>query len=430
MIHHDHRPLMTDNTPQVAILGWYGSPNVGDEAALESILSQLATLPTPPRVVVLTTRPTITARRYAHGPLPITVVPRSPFNPRTRRALRASRLLILGGGGLIQDRSSLYNLLPYAAVVRLAHGWGIPTMWWGVGVEPLVTGLGRALARRMVAWSAPGAVSVRDAASRDLLVRAGVPAAALRVTADCAVALPPADAGALAGLLAREGLTLGGAAHVAICLRNLPRDPLGRGPGYLLPVSIRERLTRRLPMPGARVHARRSAYFFDLLAQAADHLITRYGVRVLFVPFWPGRDEAQAAQVTARMRHPEQTHILRGEVPAPVLRALLGEMDAVLALRLHALIFAAAGGVPVLGFSYARKVPAFLAAVGLADRALDPFALDWVRLLHAVDTLWATRAATRRTLLDHMAPLRAAAATDLATAARLLGYDHPAPDVR
>src|SRR5215212_8136904 len=188
---------MTDNTPQVAILGWYGSPNVGDEAALESILSQLATLPAPPRVVVLTTQPAVTARRYAHGPLPIRTVPRSPFHPRTRRALRASRLLILGGGGLIQDRSSLYNLLPYAAVVRLAHGWGIPTMWWGVGVEPLVTGLGRALARRMVAWSAPGAVSVRDEGSHKLLVQAGAPPAAVRVTADPALALPPAPAAEL-----------------------------------------------------------------------------------------------------------------------------------------------------------------------------------------------------------------------------------------
>src|SRR6476660_6429650 len=144
---------MTDTPPQVAILGWYGSPNVGDAAALASILSQLATLPTPPRVVVLTTRPAVTAQRYAKGPLPITVVPRAPWHPATRRALRGSHLLILGGGGLIQDRSSLYNLLPYAALVGLAHRRRIPVQWWGVGVEPLVTGLGRALARRMVAWS-------------------------------------------------------------------------------------------------------------------------------------------------------------------------------------------------------------------------------------------------------------------------------------
>jgi polysaccharide pyruvyl transferase WcaK-like protein len=312
-------------------------------------------------------------------------------------------------------------------MVRLAHRWGIPTMWWGVGVEPLVTGLGRALARRMVAWSAPGAVSVRDEGSHKLLVQAGVPPAAVRVTADPALALPSAPAADLARLLAREELTLGGGAHVAVCLRNLPRDPLGWGPGYLLPVSLRERLTRRLPNRAARAHAQRSAYFFALLAQAADHLITQHDVRVLFVPFWPGRDEAQAAQVVAQMRHPERTHILRGEVSAPVLRALLGEMDAVLALRLHALIFAAAGGVPALGFSYARKVPAFLAAAGLPDHALDPAAFDWVRLLRAVNHLWATRAAARRTLLAHVAPLQAAAAQDLATAARLLGLPLPVP---
>src|SRR5690242_10125688 len=95
---------MPTDPPQVAILGWYGSPNVGDEAALESILTQLASLPTPPRVAVLSTRPAETAARYAHLPLALTAVPRAPFARATRAALRASHLLILGGGGLIQDR--------------------------------------------------------------------------------------------------------------------------------------------------------------------------------------------------------------------------------------------------------------------------------------------------------------------------------------
>ena len=181
---------------QVAILGWYGSPNVGDEAALEAILRQLAWLDPPPRVVVLSTRPAATAARYAHLPLALHTLPRSLFHRATRQAIRASRLLILGGGGLIQDRSSLYNIWPYAAAVRLAHNAGVPVQWWGVGVEPLVTRLGRLIARRMVAGSSPGAVSLRDPASRDLLIQAGVPARALRVTADPVVTLPPAPSGA------------------------------------------------------------------------------------------------------------------------------------------------------------------------------------------------------------------------------------------
>jgi polysaccharide pyruvyl transferase CsaB len=411
---------MSDPQPQVALLGWYGSPNVGDEAALESIVLQLAQLPVPPRVVILSTRPAQTAQRYAHLPLPITVVSRSPGNAETRRAVRASQLLILGGGGLIQDGTSFYNLLPYALMLRLAHGWGVPVMWWGQGVEPLVTRFGRALVRRMAGWTAPGALSVRDAPSATHLARAGV-RPTVRVTADPALCLPPAAPDALAALLTRAGLTLGGRANVAICLRNLPRNPTGLAWDYLLPVSVRDRLDRHLRTPAVAAHTRRSDYLFSLVAEAADYLITRYDAQVLFVPFWPGRDEEQAELVVAKMRNQAATHILRGEQPTRVLRALLGEMDAVLALRLHALILAAASGVPVLGFSYARKVSGFLAAVGQSERDFDPAHLDWVRLKRALDTLWAERESIRHTLLERVATLQAAAGEDRAVAARLLG---------
>ncbi len=413
---------MSDSPPQVALLGWYGSPNVGDEAALESIVLQLAQLPVSPRVVVLSTRPAVTARRYAHLPLPITVVSRSPGNAETRRAVQASQLLILGGGGLIQDGTSFYNLLPYALMLRLAHGWGVPVMWWGQGVEPLVTRFGRWLVRQMASWTAPGALSVRDDPSRTHLLKAGV-RTQVRVTADPALCLPPAEGDTLAALLAREGLTLGGRANVAICLRNLPRNPTGLSWDYLLPVSVRDRLDKSLRTPAVAAHERQSEYLFSLIAEAADYLITRYEAQVLFVPFWPGRDEEQAAAVVAKMRNRSATHILRGEQPARVLRALLGEMDAVLAMRLHALILSAASGVPVLGFSYARKVSGFLAAVGQGERDFDPANLDWVRLKRALDTLWAERDTIRPGLLERVGRLQAAAGEDRAVAARLLGQE-------
>jgi polysaccharide pyruvyl transferase CsaB len=418
---------VSDRQPQVALLGWYGSPNVGDEAALESIVLQLARLPVPPRVVILSTRPAQTAHRYAHLPLPLTVVSRSPWKAETRQAVRTSQLLILGGGGLIQDGTSFYNLLPYALMLRLAHGWGVPVMWWGQGVEPLVTRFGRGLVRRMAGWTAPGALSVRDAPSQTHLARAGV-RTPVRVTADPALCLPPAEADALAALLTREKLTLGGHANVAICLRNLPRNPTGLSWDYLLPVSVRDRLDERFKPPAVVAHQRQSDYFFGLIAEAADYLVTRYEAQILFVPFWPGRDEAQAEQVAAKMRHRAAARILTGEQPTRVLRALLSEMDAVLAVRLHALILAAASGVPVLGFSYARKVSGFLAAVGQGERDLDPATLDWVRLKRALDTLWADRESIRHTLLERVAALQAAAGEDQAVAARLLGQTPRAGD--
>ncbi len=407
------------NDPQVAIAGWYGSPNLGDEASLESILRQLATLPRPPRVVVLTTQPQVTARRYAHLPIRMRTVPRSVWSAETRRALRESKLFILGGGGLIQDRSSIYSLPPHAALVWLARRVGLRVMWWGQGAEPLATRLGRTLARRMVRWSTPGAISLRDEESRQILVKAGVQRAALRVTADTVLALPSAGEAELQALVRDKGLTLGNV-NVAICLRDLPRDVSGRGPSYLLPVTLRQKLDPVLASGSARRHRQKSERFYEAVAAAADHLAERYGARITFVPFWPGRDELEAEQVVRRMNSPQAAQIMRGEAPADVVEALLGAMDMVIAVRLHAMILAAAQGVPALGFSYARKVVGFLSAVGLPGNAVDPLSVNREQLLAAVDQLWAERTAARETIKQHVATLRQAAAEDLAVAGRLL----------
>ena len=289
--------------------------------------------------------------------------------------------------------------------------------WWGVGVEPLVTPLGRAQARLLVRWAAPGGVGLRDENSRRLLLRAGVPASPLRVSADPAVGISPAPDSELSAVLPTDrGETT--RPWVAFCLRDLPNNPRGVGPGYLLPVALQKRLGLGGQDPAG--HARRAAAFYTLLARAADHLIAEHGARILFVPFWPGRDNTIAATVRALMQHKEQAISLNSALTPEQARALLGKMDLVVAMRLHALIFAATAGVPVLGFSYAQKVPAFLHRIGQARFALDPTALTWPALQAALDQLWAERATIAATLHEQSAALKAAAATDMAVAAHLL----------
>ena len=403
---------------QLAVLGWYGSPNLGDEAELAAILAACARLPQPPRVVAFSVHPTRTLAQHGAYPGGLRALPRNPFAPATLRALRASAALILGGGGLIQDQTSIYNLPLFTLFALGAAALRTPLQWWGVGVEPLVTPLGRAQARLLVRLAAPGAVGLRDENSRRLLRSAGVPAAALRVSADPAVTIRPAPLAEVAALLPPDAGEPG-RPWVAFCLRDLPNNPRGAGPGYLLPVALQKRLG--LGGGDAAVHARRVAAFYVLLARAADHLVTAHGARVLFVPFWPGRDDAIAATIHAQMRHPEAAVLLDAPLSPAQARALLGAMDLVVAMRLHALIFAATAGVPVLGFGYAQKVPAFLGRIGQGRRALNPATLTWPQLQAALDSVWADRDAIRAGLHTEAGRLQAAAAGDAAVAARLLG---------
>jgi polysaccharide pyruvyl transferase WcaK-like protein len=232
------------------------------------------------------------------------------------------------------------------------------------------------------------------------------------------VTIRPASPAEVAGLLPPDAGE-GGRPWVAFCLRDLPNNPRGAGPGYLLPVALQKRLG--LGGGDRAAHARRAATFYALLARAADHLIEAHSARVLFVPFWPGRDDTVAAAIRAQMRHPDDAVLLDAPLTPAQARALLGTMDLVVAMRLHALIFAATAGVPVLGFGYAQKVPAFLGRIGQGARALDPATLTWPQLQAALESVWAARDAIRPALHTAAARLQTAAAEDAAVAARLLG---------
>src|SRR5262245_19074683 len=159
---------------RIVLLGWYGSNNTGDEALATVIVEQLK-MRGFTDLIALSTNPEKTSRL-----LGIESSSRSMLNPRTLKAMVGAKALVLGGGGLIQDGTSVYNLPIYAAYAALARLLGVKVIGWGLGAEPLWTLLGRLLARFICASSVH--FSVRDTLSKRLLERAGVPRDRVRVT--------------------------------------------------------------------------------------------------------------------------------------------------------------------------------------------------------------------------------------------------------
>ena len=100
----------------------------------------------------------------------------------------------------------------------------------------------------------------------------------------------------------------------------------------------------------------------DVFAQAIDHAYEKHHLLPVFLPIEGTKDVAAAKEVAARLK----------QAPAAVLPpcptselaiALSARMDVALSMRLHALIFAAARGVPLVGVVYDPKVNAFLDCV-------------------------------------------------------------------
>lgn len=294
--------------------GWIGSTNLGDELVFAGLRRRLAAAGA--RVAAISLDPAAT--RTAHG---VGAVAHTDL-PGLWRAVGTADALVLGGGGLLQDETSLANLPYHLSRPLLARLRATPWAAVGVGVGPLGSGLARRLAGSL---GRAVAVSVRDRPSAALLSSVGV--AGVRLAADTALNLPapaacPAD-------------------RIVACLR-----PWGR--------------TGRLPVTGGRLAASTPDWFTVGAAAALDAASTTTGLEVRLVALDGDRDARLHTEVAGMMRAPVSC-------AAPDRDGLLEEVAAsrvVVGMRYHAGIAAALAGRPCVLLAYSPKVGALAADLG------------------------------------------------------------------
>lgn len=152
---------------KIALAGYYGFNNVGDELLLEAVLRGLRKRAPGAQPVVLSNEP-----RRTSGDHGVPAVSR--WNPAAvaRAVARADRLMF-GGGGIFQDRTSKRSLVYYTGLVLLARALRTPVVLCAVGVDTLR----RFGSRGVVRWALGRrgvAIGVRDSASAAALGQIGV----------------------------------------------------------------------------------------------------------------------------------------------------------------------------------------------------------------------------------------------------------------
>ena len=325
-----------NETRQFAVSGYYGCGNAGDEAVLAGIRESLARRAGDSvRLLALSQNPEETRR--LHG---ILAEDRMNFSA-LRSVMRGSDLLLSGGGSLLQDTTSVQSLLYYLWVARLALNAPIPLMFYAQGLGPLRRAMSRSLVR-MVANRA-AYITVRDESSARLLSAMGVTRPPIEVTADPAFALTPAAPEAINQILLAEGL---------------PTDR------PLIGVALR---------PWSKKGDSPVGSYARLLTELAGQT----GAQVVLIPMQTPTDTEFADLIAATTETPEKFSVLRGVYPPDILLGVMGRFAAVVAMRLHALIFAARAGVPPFALAYDPKVEHLMRGLGLEDslehwRGFDP----------------------------------------------------------
>jgi len=297
---------------RVLFSGYYGLGNAGDEAVLAASVGMFRARRPELSLTVLSGSPAQTRERLNVQAIP-RMQPGAVFGQLGR-----TDLFLSGGGSLLQDATSLKSLLYYLLLLRMAQQRRIKTMVFAQGIGPLH----RPAAQRLTAkvLSRVDAITVRDSDSADLLRRIGVSGPEIEVTADPVFALTP---------------------RVTDRVSSVAPTP----PAFA--VALR-------PWPGVE-------QILDPLAEALGRFEGEVALQAW--PLFLEQDLPICEQLAARV--PTMT-VMRQSLDPAEWMALAGWTDAVVAMRLHGLIFAAARAVPIFGISYDPKVEA------LANRLRAP----------------------------------------------------------
>jgi polysaccharide pyruvyl transferase WcaK-like protein len=384
-------------TVRIAISGYYGFRNSGDEAVLRSILLALeeqgAAQGVRVQPIVLSGDPELTSAMYgveaAHRMRPADIL----------RTLRGCDGLISGGGSLVHDATGAMTIPYYTGIMKLAQLLGKPTFAYAQGIGPVNRSWMAPLIRGVMRRSAY--VSVRDAESAALLARIGVPADRIELVPDPVMGLPlPAGAAAkvlrirgngelaasaypaddradhasAAGVRPAVGAASAVSAHAAAdaaASSAQRRSPESEAVAVPQPDAVLlEGAAAEPPIVG--VSLRRWREDGADMARAAEALVAlskRKPVRLRFLPFHTPSDRVTSEEVMERLRgrlgEGSSAELAEpGDDPQQMLLAV-AECDALFGMRLHALIYAAGRMVPMLGLSYDPKIDQFLQRIGL-----------------------------------------------------------------
>jgi len=300
----------------VLICGAYGMSNAGDEAVLDALLAEMRSIDPAMPMTVLSRTPADTRAR--HGVAAIHM-----FNvPAFLRVMRRTRLFINGGGSLIQDVTSSRSLWYYLYTLMAAKHRGCRVMMYGCGVGPVNRRFNRRLAGRMIDRYVD-AITLRESQSTGVLAELGVKRPTVAVASDPALFLASAEDAAVDALFDAAGLDKT-ERYFCLCLRRWTD------------------MEKKAP----------------LFAAAADYAREKYGLQPVLLSINPKQDAEICAQVAQTCSARVVT--VTDDMGIDVLVGFIARMQAVLSMRLHALIFSASQAVPLIGVSYDPKVAAFL----------------------------------------------------------------------
>ncbi len=301
----------------ILVSGYYGYHNSGDEAVLAALCADLAALGIERhKITVFSGAPNQTEQmHHVHAV--------SRYNPKAIiRALRRGKLLISGGGSLLQDSTGQFTVPYYLGIIELALAFGLKVIVYSQGIGPVRNPVYQRWIGKT--FQRVDGISLRDQYSVELLQNWGVNPEKMTLAADNVF-----------NLSAVNELSNNQEKTNAISLNLRPYN---------------------------RWKEDYSVWVDLIRTWIIDHHWSVY-----FVALGPG-DEDLAIELTREIPQlllvkPKNWH---------EAYSFLRETEFCVSMRLHGIIFSAIGGTLPIGLNYDPKISAVCKQLGIKSRSVSP----------------------------------------------------------
>ncbi len=364
----------------------YGTENIGDEAILAGIVTQLRKLRGDLDISVITADPVGTGKKLGITGVELRFDPQSGqpmWTDEIMQAYRRADVFIHGGATGLHDYPM--HLLKGLRVARqtgtkavlLGTGGGLYNHKFWEGRKTRLLGIAKKCVLGLIDFRKiledretikyrraireglerdADLILVRDENTKKVLVSYGLSPDKVRVSGDAAYAMEPFGLEAVKGLAERNNLWKDGKPVVGVCVSS----------------------QRKIVDMGAVV-------------RLCDTIIDDYDAHVLFMPMNPSTDDKIGDEIAAATKHGDETRMIRGYTEPEDLLAFLSGVHAIVSSRLHLIILGSLVGVPAVGIGRgSRKVGTFMARFGL-EQAGEYDDVNYEKLIEKFDDVWKRR---------------------------------------
>lgn len=360
---------------KILLSGYYGFDNSGDDAILKAIVKDIKEKDPNVEITVLSKNPKSTMETYG-----VNAVDRFKFK-EVIKAIKANPLLISGGGSLLQDVTSSRSLWYYLLLMYVAKFYKKKIMVYANGIGPINKKFNRYLAKKIL--DKIDLITLRDEDSFNYIKAMKVENKNITVTADPVFTLESSNKARVAEIFLEEGIPL---------------------EGRYIGVSVRKwKNTENLE---------------EIIANAIDYTLEKYGVNIILIPMHHPEDLEISLEIQNRVKG-QNCYTIKKQYSVEDIMGIIRELDLIIAMRLHSLIYAATQDIPMVGIAYDPKVEGILKSFNIEYMcSVEDLNLD--DLISNIDGAWENREEIKEILIEQDEKFKEKALSNVNMALELL----------